>query len=170
MNAATNKRPHATAALALVTPLALLAALRFLGGTGPASAPAASLAPPIAVPASTSAPTPKQSIAAAWLAAWTPPDQIESPMLHPRHEEQAAAPTPTSHAPAPQPTTPQFTVKTIMGSGDRVMASINGKVYRVGGEPAPGWKITAIDAATKRVEITGPARQTLSITPQSPQR
>lgn len=47
------------------------------------------------------------------------------------------------------------------------MASINGRVCRLGDEPAPGWRITAIDPVAKKVEITAPDGRTIEVRPRN---
>lgn len=168
MNAVT-RDPHAAFAAALLSPLLVFAALRFLADAGPSTAPAA----PATIATSSEAgmeeppPTPEVTRATAFLEAWNAGEPIPSPMRHP---ERADDPKTTEADPPSLPAEiaiPEFAVKSVMGSGERVMASINGKVYRMGDQPAPGWRITSMDAKSKRIEITGPDGRTIIVTPQT---
>ncbi len=155
--------------VALIAPPALFLVLRLLGSAGPATAPAGVAPQQQEAPLSAAAPqtTNQQRRAMDWLASRPATSDAESPMLHAKHQAEAPPPAPVAETPAPQADDPPFAVKSVMGAGDRVMASINGKVYRVGDEPAPGWKITAMDAKTKRVDLTGPGGKTISVSPPS---
>ncbi|MBL8744830.1 MAG: hypothetical protein JNK58_00585 [Phycisphaerae bacterium] len=167
MKLRTRRRTSAAVVVALLAPILAFAVILFVSQAGPASAPA-SPAPTVAIAEPTSTLTKEQARAASWLASWTRPDRIESPMLYPTRRPQEAAPEAPAEAPAAEPAAsiPEFVVKTVMGSGDRAMASINGKVYRVGDEPIPGWKIVSMDSKAKRVELSGPGGRTISIAPQ----
>lgn len=44
-------------------------------------------------------------------------------------------------------------LNSVAGTGDRVMASINNRVYRVGQEPVPGWVVRSIDTKRRTVVL-----------------
>lgn len=148
--------------IALVAPIAIFGGVRFLADIGPAPAPAAvpveALPNPIA-PAAQTAPVRRAND---WLAAFTLPSSLPSPMLHPEPQAEQAVEQPREVERAAEP---QFAVTTIMGSGARAVVSINGKAYRLGGQPASGWRVTAIDGPSKRVTLTGPDGKTLELSP-----
>ena len=73
---------------------------------------------------------------------FTLPAELRSPMIHPEPEPEVIVEQPRDVERAADPT---FAVTTIMGTGARAIVSINGKAYRLGGQPVPGWKVTAID-------------------------
>lgn len=177
---------RAAPAVAMIAPVLAAAALRFLSDAGPATAPAAIVAlsestlDPAANSADAAAATGpgrepmNVSVSAAirarqWLSNWTVPPDLTSPMLHPSPApEEAPAPAPEiAPAPTPPPAAdPTFTVTSILGAGQRAMASINGRVCRIGDEPAPGWRITAIDPVAKKVEIAAPDGRTIGVRPR----
>lgn len=167
MNHKTRGIPKHAPALALAAPPAILIALVLSGQSVPAPAPAATLIPeqPAQPTAAPNAARAQQAID--WVQNWHAPASIASPMLY---HAPAAAPAPAPAAVEAPSVLPQFVVKTVMGAGDRVMASINGKVYRVGDQPIPGWTIRAMDAKSKRVDLAGPDGQTISATPAAKPR
>jgi hypothetical protein len=159
MTAAPASHRRATV-IALVAPVALFGGFRFLADFGPAPAPAAvpvDVAPPH-VPAFNAA----QRRAIDWLAAFTLPRDLRSPMIHPEPEPEQIVERPRDTEPAADPA---FAVKTIMGTGARAIVSINGRAYRLGGQPVPGWRITAIDGPAKRVTLTGPGGRSIELSP-----
>lgn len=73
----------------------------------------------------------------------------DAPMVYPK-----AAPTEAAGAPAaPIDPGPALSVNSIMAGRGGAMATVNGKLRRVGDEVAPGWKITAIDAGSGSVTV-----------------
>jgi hypothetical protein len=44
-------------------------------------------------------------------------------------------------------------LNSIVGKGDRALASIGNHIYRVGAEPMPGWVIESIDATGRMVQL-----------------
>lgn len=49
-----------------------------------------------------------------------------------------------------------FTLRSVVGSGLGGLATINGKIHRVGDEVAPGWRLVEIDARHRHVKLSGP--------------
>lgn len=49
-----------------------------------------------------------------------------------------------------------FTLRGVVGSGLGGLATINGKIHRVGDEVAPGWRLVEIDARHRQVKLSGP--------------
>lgn len=159
------KRLHSNrrAALALLAPTAAYAAFRFAIGIGPADAPASSSTADTPAPIPTVAPlTAAQARAAQWLKSRQPAPHYPSPLIHPE-PEPIVEPQPAPPAPAQEASDPAFEVRSIIGTGERAIVSINGRAYRLGGEPEPGWKITAIDGPAKRVTITGPTGKSIEL-------
>lgn len=162
---AITKRDRLLPLFALLAPIAAFACIRFLSAAGPAAAPASTQALESPVPLKLTQPaSPAQQRASEWLSKWSMPPSLSSPMLHEDPEPADSVPLPVASAPAAAPViVPEFSVRTIMGTGERGMATINGKPYRLGGEPVPGWRITRIDGAAKIVEITGPDGRPLEL-------
>lgn len=153
-----------TSLAAVGGPLAILLALRFVMGSWTDEAPASMQAPPPAAEFEIASERPQidaatQRRALEWLATWKPPSTLHIAFDHP--------PAPALIDPAEpvqevmvvgnrSEVIPPFTVSTIMGSSHASMATINSKVYQVGDEPLPGWRISMIDHSRKLVEIVGP--------------
>lgn len=76
-----------------------------------------------------------------------PPDYVPSPS----HQEELPAAVPV------------FSLSSVMGSNDRSMAVINGKLCRVGDRVIEGWTVTAIDREGGRVTVTSTSGEELSL-------
>ncbi len=111
-----------------------------------------------------------QTRALAWLRSRSR-DRIErSPMDHPPAEALPPAPPPPLTEPDPEQPRPLSTMKTrpelrsIMAAPRETIATINGRIMRVGDEVEPGWRIVAIDVSTMTVMIEGPEKQAVELT------
>lgn len=137
-------------------PVAVVLALRMLApiaGPQPASA-AAATSDPAAVPPSAAVYSPGQVEAARHAAARVIEVGMPSPFILPEVPRPSAGATiPPVHQPvaSPQPRA-EFRLSAIIG-GRETVAVINGKVRRVGEEPAPGWKVESIDANGGKVTL-----------------
>lgn len=176
-----NKAAFIAAAFA---PLIAVQAVRYLvlGDAAPASAGAAvhaGMLPPPAMPDGPKSLTPAQVKAAQWLTSRPVALNLRSPMDKP--DPVAAAPepitatTPSITTPEPQPVaddTPRHLVLTgILGGGgesSRSLVSISHRIYRVGEEVVPGWRIGSIDGKKRTVTLTQSDGRTFELTPPSP--
>jgi len=151
MNRAARERLLLVGAFA--APIALTLALRALGsGPGPATAFADEELfdmPEPAPVATIRTFTPDELAAAAFAESKRAEPVGEAPLVYPK-----AAPTEATSAPAaPVDPGPAISVNSIMAGRGGAMATVNGKLRRVGDEVAPGWKITAIDAGAGTVTV-----------------
>ena len=73
----------------------------------------------------------------------------EAPLVYPK---PAPTEAPSVAAAAADPA-PAISVNSIMAGRGGAIATVNGKLRRVGDEVAPGWKITAIDAGAGTVTV-----------------
>ncbi|MDX2115860.1 MAG: hypothetical protein SFZ24_09630 [Planctomycetota bacterium] len=167
------RRSETLVAAALAGPPIVVLLLRASLTIGPSPATAAlpaPAAPPALQAATEPALTPEQKAALGWIAEQSADVVTRSPMNHPpaiaaeQPAEQAPAEPAARPAPAGQP--PRFVATTIMAGPRGGVAVINGRVYRVGESPAPGWRVESIDAGSSTVELTGPDGQTATCTPQ----
>lgn len=153
MNRAARERLLLVAAFA--APLALALALRALG-SGVRPGPAMAFAdedmydmPEPAPVATVRTFTPEELAAAAFAASKRTEPVGEAPLVYPKAAPVEAA----SAAAAPVDPGPAISVNSIMAGRGGAMATVNGKLRRVGDEVAPGWKITAIDAGAGTVTV-----------------
>lgn len=151
MNRAARERVLLAGAFA--APLALALALRALGsGPGPATAFADEDLfdmPEPAPLATVRTFTPEERAAAAFAASKRAEPVGEAPLVYPK----AAPVEATSAAAAAVDPAPAISVNSIMAGRGGAMATVNGKLRRVGDEVAPGWKIAAIDAGAGTVTV-----------------
>lgn len=145
----------------ILTPIAAIALARVLLSAGPAEAPAAvpgmiDLSRTDAAIASGSASiTDRQAAALEYLKTVERGPSLRSPMATP-----APPPVQTDPGglvtPLPQPEDPResLTLTSVVGKGDRAIASISGRIYRVGDDLADGWQIATIDVAHRQVVLT----------------
>lgn len=151
MNRAARERLLLVGAFA--APLALALALRALGsGPGPAAAFADEelFDMPDPAPAATVRTfTPEELAAAAFAESKRAEPVGEAPLVYPKAAPVEAA----SASAAPVDPGPAISVNSIMAGRGGAMATVNGKLRRVGDEVAPGWKITAIDAGAGTVTV-----------------
>ena len=151
-------RTEVIPAMALVGPLAVLIVIRVFLGNGPMPSPAATESSDptydlqnSAANTSTISLTKKQQDALAWLSGHPLPTEFESPMYHPLADE---SPNPSQDYDAEKKITPlteSVHLSSVAGTGKRAVASINGKLYRIGDEFLKGWTITKIDVVNRQV-------------------
>lgn len=152
---------------ALLGPVAALWGMKLLVGAGPAHAPAAmeSLASQQQTPALPAARGEHERHAQAYLANWVMPPGVRSPMNYPPappepvHEPVVAIAAPET----PKEPAPAFMVNTIFATPAGGMATINGKVRRVGDALANGWKVESVDVRTRIVRLAGPGGATMEL-------
>lgn len=151
----------------ILTPIGAVVLVRLIFAAGPAEAPAAPATFPIipaaeAAPATpTDPPTPAQITAIDYLRGLTDGGAIHSPMARP----SAPAEEPVTHAPPPPPPpnydpSQDLSLSSVVGSAERGIASINGRIYRIGQEVVEGWVLTAVDARSRTAALTGPGGRT----------
>ena len=144
----------------ILAPMAAVLAARVLSSTGPAEAPAAEPEPastPAAVLQPTVAAPPLtdgQAAAVEYAAGLAGRAITRSPMVRPAPEQTTEPKTETLRA-APPPKDPvdDLTLLSVVGKGDRAIASISGRIYRLGDEVVDGWRIQAIDVRERRVTL-----------------
>lgn len=81
--------------------------------------------------------------------------QPESPRDEPRASPSAPA--------AIIPTAPDFHVKSVLVSSKGALATINGRLRRIGDEIEPQWRLRAIDVDQGVVRIEGPSERIVEI-------
>lgn len=169
MTPAARKHDRLLALLELAGPVLALSALKLVLSATPSIAPAAMTQPevtPPQAPTPTTAPSEAQLKASAFLESWSAPKSVRNPMhLPPAPIAQIApeaTPVPTAPDAAPEPQ-PKFAVGAIAGTPGNAIASINGRVHRVGDIIAPGWTIRDIDVAKRLVRVDGPGGQTIDL-------
>lgn len=142
-------------------PVLVLALVRAVGGSTPASAPAATTAAPTA-PAPHDTFTPAQQKALEFAARIKRVVQA-SPMDHLPPEARTSPETkPVEPVRNPEATrTPVVTA--IIGSGERARALIDGRVYGIGDELQPGWTVSGIDARSQAVTLNGANGQIMNL-------
>lgn len=170
MNVREHRRSHLVNAAALVAPVLAFVLVQFGLLGDPALAPAATGTTdqaPGAAPRDASRP---QIAALAWMNVWSEPASWPSPMNHPEPEVAA---TPDAAKPdAPPSATPQAhdepaplpVVSTIMGTSRGGLATLNGRVSRVG-DRIGAWTVTSIDAQRRTVTLSHADGRTVDIMP-----
>jgi len=159
---------------AIGAPLTILGFTRVFMSPVAASASTQGQAAAQVVPVATStpAPTPEQKKAAAWIASVQIGPSLVSPLDHPKI--LAPAPEPSEYGPpAPAPEPPSVfvanpleglslsaTLKTREVGG---VASINGKIYKVGDQVRPGCRLLSVDVSANSVEISKPDGSTVRL-------
>lgn len=167
----------------LLSPLIAVQGVRYLviGEASPVSAGAAvsggQMMPATAAEAAKPL-TAAQTKAAQWLASRTVALNLRSPMDMPDPVAPTPMPEPVvkvPEAPTPAPKdddTPHHLVLTSIlggaGESSRSLASINHRIYRVGDEVAPGWRLSAIDSKKREIVLSNSDGRSLTLTP--PQR
>lgn len=74
--------------------------------------------------------------------------------------------TPTPRQPEVDPLAAiagKLAVGAIFGGRGGQMATINGRVFGVGDEPAPGWRVARIDLRSGVVVLNGPSDKTIEL-------
>lgn len=152
-------------AAALLGPLALVVVMRS-DRPEPIAPPPAAVLVSAALMAESGAPAPMsddQRLALEWLAARDRDAAMVSPMDHPtpRPVRPVAVAEPEAVTPADEPEAGAevsplegFKLTAIVGTSDGGLASINGRVYRIGDELAAGWRISEIDVQAQTVTAT----------------
>lgn len=104
--------------------------------------------------------TPEQTRAIQWLRLRAVDVKVRCPMgqlaiqpLPPVILDTDPVPVPTPHA-GPDPLK-ALAVTAIMTGDEGSLATINGKVYRLGASPLEGWTVTLIDPDQRLVKVTG---------------
>lgn len=144
----------------ILAPMAAVLAARVLSATGPAEAPAAELEPtdtPAAMlqgMVATPPLTDEQTAVVEYVAALAQQVITRSPMMRPAPEPKVEPTTGTVRAaPPPEDPSDDLTLLSVLGKGDRAIASISGRIYRLGDEVVEGWRIQAIDVRERRVTL-----------------
>jgi hypothetical protein len=140
----------------VAAPVAIYLFLKVTIGLGPSPSPAqpadptASLPPPPppAVPL-----TAEQTRALEWLASLRIDATLPSPLEHAEvvHQDVPEAPVVPEVDPLEG-----LRLSALMGSGASQIASISGKIYRIGDTVVPGFTVRTIDTAGQRVELVAP--------------
>lgn len=159
MNLPRIKRDHLVLLALAAAPAVVAQGLRLADLTSPRAASAASTAPVAAAPqAPLGTPTPAQAKAAEWIATQDA-RSLRDPFVPPALPELDAAPSATQVVTAPEHATatpgrvPQFRLTGVIERGQKPLAAINGKVFRVGEEVAPGWTLISVHGGDRSVEI-----------------
>jgi hypothetical protein len=170
MNVREHRRTHLVNAAALVAPVLAFVVVQFGLLGDPALAPAApGTTDQSPKPAARDA-TRAQTAALAWMNVWHEPASWPSPMNHPEIEvattpdttdaaPQASASPQTPDEPAPLPI-----VSTIMGTSRGGLATLNGRVSRVG-DRIGAWTVASINAQQRTVTLSNADGRTVEITP-----
>ena len=155
MNAGAMIRSAGLAAAAAPLALALVARLGLGGPPATAGAATQSESPDIVAPASMPVLSEQQERVRLYAQAALAQPFAASPM----HRMKSTAPIEPS---APEvrkvesvPATPHFEVTAVVVSSRQSLATINGKLRRIGDEVAPGWRLAQIDKVKGVLMITG---------------
>ena len=160
--------------LALVAPVVLVVAARFLIGLSPSQSHAAV---PDAAPAPTDpvtrALTPSQRKLVAYIALSTstravvtsPMDQVPAPQTPPVTQTPAPAPAIVATPAIEARPAAQLMLSAIMAGANPASAlvMISGKVYRLGEDVTPGWTLTKIDAQSLTITLRGTDNQEFTL-------
>lgn len=166
-------------AIALVAPVLAVQFFRSVLGAGAdvaasnaGQAPMTDPAAAAAIETPTAPVTAEQKRAVAWLASLNRQDPARSPMDHPKVASDTPPPAPslepdaptTKPAPAdaPHPKS-DITLGAIMGSSRGSLASIGGRIFRVGEQLEAGWTIEAIDPKLQIVTLAGPDKAKIEL-------
>lgn len=142
--------------MGLVGPVVGLIAVRLLLGSGPADAPAAVNAEGASqVETVVEIPTPKlstqQQAALAWIESHPIEDELTSPMYRESVMAEPEIEPMVDAVPEIEPLANQCRLSSTAGKGNRRVASINGRLYRIGEEVADGWFIVDINVEKRTV-------------------
>ena len=175
MNLSKNAKKRLVTVGALVAPVLMVQTVRwvFNAPSGPSGASAAmpTDADPVIPPTTTPKLSKEQQAANAWARGVQIAMDLHSPMDHgePKAAVETAAPTPTNPTPRQPEVDPVATIASklavgaIFGGRGGQMATINGRVFGVGEEPAPGWRIEKIDLRSGVVTLNGPSDKTVEL-------
>ncbi len=142
----------------IMTPIAAVSVARMLLGAGPAEAPAAGIDGPVVSVVSSAGMVTKpfteaQNTALIHLRTHSDPRPLRSPMATPS-APLIVEDIPEHLEPRPDDPSEHLVLTSIVGKGKRALASLSGKVYRVGDEVGPSWHITDINTAKRQIIIT----------------
>ena len=161
--------PSRTLPLAgIIAPLVAVLVVRVMFGAGPAEVPAAMIESVPVLPADSASESHAVQLTDAQKAAIDflresggGSEPLRSPMAKP------AAPLvvdePIVHEQLePQPDDPSehLVLTSIVGKGARALASLSGKVYRIGDEVGPSWHLSEINTAERQITITSESGET----------
>ena len=141
---------------AVGAPLVVFLGVRMLLAPAPASVgamPVAALPAADGVPQSSPKPTPEPERALKWIRA-LPAGPLSSPMLHPRVNVPAEPSDPEDSS--PQDPLAGLKLNGVLGSGDKGLATISGKIYRIGDEVRLGIRLKGVDARAGWAELERP--------------
>jgi hypothetical protein len=165
-------RRRTVATIALLAPVLVVQGFRAVSGWNVADSSAS-----VARPVEQAAPAPVQPAPLSnqakrvqeWLTARGPIDIKRSPMDHPPPVKAAQQPEPVEAEPAPDPKTVvkmptnKYQLSAIVGGGSTNMASISGKIYRLGEDIETGWTIISIQPRRMIVVLSGPDGQVVEL-------
>lgn len=147
----------------LAAPVVAIVAVRWLAG-GLTPAPASQPAPDptqASAGAAVAQLTPAQKRALEWIRGASASHRLSSPLDTSTWDVlPESVPTPRPELPsAPiqpglKPEVEALRVTAVLGRPDAALVAINGKVYRVGDEAVPGWKIASINIENQSVRIS----------------
>ncbi len=160
---------------ALVTPVVVVQVARVMLGAGPAVAPAATDAgaqgmnsPEMiaALDDPSIQTTDAQQAARQWCASLDFDAMILSPLDHPDPvgDEGPVEPGVDPIDLGPE-SAPRLVLTAVVAGSNGAVAFIEGRVFRVGDEVAPGWSVESIDARSRRVVIVGEGDAEIVLTP-----
>lgn len=148
---------------AIASPMLLvLAGKTFLAGAAPVAATVQVSGPALPViPNATFKPlTPEQQKASEWVRTLADAPDLATPLNHPTEAPKVVV---TDKPKISAAGLAGLKLSSIMGRGSDQFASISGRVYRVGDEVRPGYKLTAIDVAQSSVTIADQAGNTYTL-------
>ncbi len=141
----------------IAAPVTAVMIARVMLSAGPSVAPAAGLEPydqlPPAVPTNASAPSEAQEAVIRFLATLPSDGELRSPMAKPILPERVEHPPHEPPVAEREDPCEMLVLNSIVSKGNRALASIGNKIYRIGEEPLPGWIITRIDASGRVVVL-----------------
>ncbi len=140
----------------IVVPVTAVLIARMMLSAGPRVAPAAGLdaydqLPPVVSVAATPI-SQTQQAAINYLASLPSDGKPRSPMTRPRVREIVERPLEQPVEQVEDPTK-RLVLNSIVGKGNRALASISNKIYCVGESPLPEWTITQIDTSGRVVVL-----------------
>ena len=157
-------RTRAMEAAVFAAPLAILALVKLLIGFGPVESEAVNQDQAQADQTAQAVDGVDKAMNA-WIASLDIKPNMRSPMDHgPTQQVEPIVPIDSVYRP-PVFRNPLANAKltSVMGSGSNGLASIDGKLYAVGDQPAPGCRIVVIDARERFVQIELPSGEAFFI-------
>lgn len=99
--------------------------------------------------------SPEQQKAAEWLRLLPPKYDLATPLNHIEAQAAPPKPKPVDEAPVVRANPIEgLKLSAVMGNENDQLASINGKIYRIGDAVRPGLKLTGIDHRRSRIVLT----------------